>query len=163
MNLVDEMVAARWRQQRVWVTQTAALDLEMDSQRVDMAEHQVNNAPLGITEPARIALAFTAMANQEKTLELLLRYETSFSRMHDRAMKALYRLRAEEDLRNDPKPVQPAPGSPVPPPDGSSIERQSVPPEPVETNPAAVYVIGGSNRKPKSETWGPTGGGRPRQ
>ena len=27
MNLVDEMVAARWRQQRVWMIQTAALDL----------------------------------------------------------------------------------------------------------------------------------------
>ena len=32
MNLVDEMVAARWRQQRGWVIQTAALDLQMEKE-----------------------------------------------------------------------------------------------------------------------------------
>jgi hypothetical protein len=107
MNLVDEMVAARWRQQRVWMIQTAALDLQMDSQ-----EEEIENTLLKLTEPTRIAMAFTAMANHEKALELLMRYETSYSRMHDRAMKALDRLRAEQNLRNDPAPVDPAPVGP---------------------------------------------------
>ena len=88
MNLVDEMVAARWRQQRVWMVQTAAMDLQMDKQ-----VHEFASSPYPVTEPTRIAMAFLAMANDEKALELLMRYETSYSRMHDRAMKTLMRLR----------------------------------------------------------------------
>ena len=107
MNLVDEMVAARWRQQRVWMVQTAATDLQMDKQVEEFA-----SSPYPVTEPTRIAMAFHAMANQEKALDLLMRYETSYSRMHDRAMKALFRLRAEQNLRNDPKPVHPSPHGP---------------------------------------------------
>ncbi|MEO8131489.1 MAG: hypothetical protein ABJF23_30935 [Bryobacteraceae bacterium] len=60
-----------------------------------------------MTNPQRIGMAHTRMVNNEKTLELLLRYETSFSRMHDRAMKALFRLREESNLRNDPNPDPP--------------------------------------------------------
>jgi hypothetical protein len=127
MNLVDEMVAARWRQQRVWMIQTAALDLQMDSQ-----EEEIENTLLKLTEPTRIAMAFTAMANHEKALELLMRYETSYSRMHDRAMKALDRLRAEQNLRNDPTPVDPAPVDPAPvdpaPVDSAPIDRAPVEP-----------------------------------
>ena len=162
MNLVTEMVAARWRQQRVWMIQTAALDLEMESQQIDIQEHESRNPPLGITEPSRLAMAFTVMANQEKTLELLMRYETSFSRMHDRAMKALFRLREEQNLRNDPKPSettstpdaagpsQPAPGpaapsaedkvdSPKAPASQSQSPERAV--EPSETNPRSVCAI----------------------
>ena len=161
MNLVDEMVAARWRQQRGWVIQTAALDLQMENQEVEVR-----------SEPGRLAQAFTAMANQEKMLELIMRYETSFSRMHDRAMKALFRLREEQNLRNDPKPVPPAP-----PPDPCETvsaqgfvrtsERSEVreslrnvdqpkpsdqlPAGPVETNPGIVSVIDRPNCKPKME------------
>ena len=86
--LVDEMVAARWRQQRVWMVQTASLDLQMDKQ-----VEEFNNSPYPVTEPTRIAMAFLGLAKEEKSLELMMRYETSFSRMHDRAMKALFRLR----------------------------------------------------------------------
>ena len=92
MNLVDEMVAARWRQQRGWVIQTASLDLQMETQEFEIR-----------SEPQRLALAFITMANQEKVLELIMRYEISFSRMHDRAMKALFRMRQELNLRNDAK------------------------------------------------------------
>lgn len=128
MNLVDEMVAARWRQQRGWVIQTAAFDLQMEKEEQEVT-----------SEPARLALAFIAMANQEKILELIMRYETSYSRMHDRAMKALYRLREEQDLRNDPKPAPPTPQTP---PETITKPEQSA--QPVETNPATVYVIDAS-------------------
>ncbi len=56
------------------------------------------------SEPARLALGFIAMAGHEKLLELILRYETGYSRLHDRAMKELFRQREELNLRNDPKP-----------------------------------------------------------
>jgi len=107
-NLVYEMVAAKWRQQRVWMNETTALELEMDDQQIDIDEHEAKGGEkLNMTNPRRMAMAVTRMANNENTLELLLRYETSFSRMHDRAMKALFRLREESNLRNDPKPDPP--------------------------------------------------------
>jgi len=113
-NLVYEMVAAKWRQQRMWMTESTALELEMDDQQIDIDEHEAKGGEkLIMTNPRRIAMAVTRMANNEKTLELLLRYETSFSRMHDRAMKALFRLREESNLRNDPKPDPPPPTPPA--------------------------------------------------
>ena len=161
MNLVDEMVAARWRQQRGWVIQTASIDLQMETQEFEIR-----------SEPQRLALAFITMANQEKVLELIMRYETSYSRMHDRAMKALFRLREKQNLRNDPKPVPPAP----PPDPCETVSAQGVvrtsersevreslrnvdqpkpsdqlPAGPVETNPGIVSVIDRPNCKPKME------------
>ncbi len=123
MNLVDEMVAARWRQQRCWAIQTASFNLQMES-----LEQEVP------CEPARVALAFIAMAEHEKLLELILRYETSYSRMHDRAMKALFRLREELNLRNDPKPAPPAPQTP---PEITTPPQQQAP---METNPPTIPI-----------------------
>ena len=137
MNLVDEMVAARWRQQRGWVIQTAAFNLQMEKEEQEVT-----------SEPARLALAFIAMANQEKLLELILRYETSYSRMHDRAMKALYRLREEHDLRNDPKPAPPAPQTPpetiAKPEPSAQPEPPESPSGPVQTARPPNYVIDAS-------------------
>ena len=105
LELVTEMVAALWRLRRVWLIQTAAMDLQMDRMAPKIAEQfQV------ITHPTRLSLAFTTMANEEKSLQLLLRYETTYSRAFDRALKTLEKLqktRTEstrtEELRNEPK------------------------------------------------------------
>ncbi len=129
MNLVDEMVAARWRQQRGWVIQTASIDLQMETQEFEIR-----------SEPQRLALAFITMANQEKVLELIMRYETSYSRMHDRAMKALYRLREEQDLRNDPKPAPPAPQTPQTPKTPPETITKSEHPAPSTPTPNSVYA-----------------------
>src|SRR6185369_16952042 len=88
MGFVNEMVAARWRQQRLWMIQTAGIDLEMDRQ-----QQPIEETMLDCTKQTRVSLAFDGIAKMEKTLELQLRYETAYSRMHDRAMRALQRLR----------------------------------------------------------------------
>ncbi|MEO8130983.1 MAG: hypothetical protein ABI822_28045 [Bryobacteraceae bacterium] len=107
-DLVYEMVAAKWRQQRVWMTESTALELEMDDQQIDIDEHEAKGGEkLNMTNPRRIAMAYTRMANNEKTLELLLRYETSFSRMHDRAVKSLFRLRENSNCETTPNPDPP--------------------------------------------------------
>ncbi|MEP6536715.1 MAG: hypothetical protein ABJF23_15410 [Bryobacteraceae bacterium] len=107
-DLVYEMVAAKWRQQRVWMTESTALELEMDDQQIDIDEHEAKGGEkLNMTNPRRIAMAYTRMANNEKTLELLLRYETSFSRMHDRAVKSLFRLRENLNCETTPNPDPP--------------------------------------------------------
>ncbi len=105
LELVTEMVAARWRLRRVWLIQTAAIDLQMDRMAPEI-ERQFKV----ITHPTRLSLAFTTLANEEKSLQLLLRYETTYSRAFDRALKTLEKLQktrpestTTEELRNEPK------------------------------------------------------------
>jgi hypothetical protein len=90
MGFVNEMVAARWRQQRLWMLQTAGMNLEMDRQ-----QQPIEETMLHCSEQTRVSLAFDGLAKLDKTLELQLRYETAYSRMHDRAMKALKRLQQD--------------------------------------------------------------------
>jgi hypothetical protein len=107
MGLVNEMVAARWRQQRLWMIQTAGIDLEMDRM-----QEQLEKTMLQCPEPTRISIAFTWMANKGKAAELLTRCETTYSRMHDRAMKALKRLQEDrmqiEGGIQQEEPIEPA-------------------------------------------------------
>ncbi len=109
LELVTEMVAARWRLRRVWLIQTAAIDLQMDRMAPEI-ERQFKV----ITHPTQLSLAVTTMANEEKSLQLLLRYETTYSRAFGRALKTLEKLQktrpesaTTEELRNEPKPQTP--------------------------------------------------------
>ena len=102
-DLIDQMVAAQWRIRRLWTMQTAALDLKMDQQEAEIAAKFTV-----IDQPTRASYAFTTLANEEKALELYLRYEISYTRMYDRAQRALLRLRNEK-LQNDPNSAPPVP------------------------------------------------------
>ena len=114
MDLIDQMVASQWRLRRIWIMQTASLDLKMDQQDAEIAKN-FNK----IDQATRVTVAFTALANDEKSLDLLLRYETTYTRLYQRAMNTLIRLRREnhseenltepttsEKLRNDPPPPE---------------------------------------------------------
>ena len=98
MDLIDQMVASQWRLRRIWRMQTAALDLKMDQQEAEIAK-----AFKQIDQTTRVSVAFTALANEEKALDLYLRYEIAYTRMHQRAINSLSKLRKEK-LRNDPEP-----------------------------------------------------------
>jgi len=119
MDLIDQMAAAQWRLHRIWYMQTAALDLKMDQQEIEIEKkfHQLD-------QPTRLTHAFTSMANEEKSLDLFLRYETAYTRMYQRALSTLLRLRREnqieetlveaatsQELRNDPPPAVLEPAS----------------------------------------------------
>ncbi len=60
MDLIDQMVASQWRRHRIWVMQTAALDLKMDQQDAEIAPkfHQIDQA-------SRVTVAFITLANDE--------------------------------------------------------------------------------------------------
>ena len=106
-DLVTEMVAARWRLQRIWLIQSSTLDLKMAMMESELEELFIKAVP----GPARISLAFAALANHEKTLQLLLRYESTYRRIYNQAQKDLLRLRESErceKLRNEP-PAAPKP------------------------------------------------------
>jgi hypothetical protein len=99
-----DLVAARWRLQRVRLMQAAALDLEMDRQADEIEASFVN-----IDEPTRVTLAFTKLANTEKSLELFHRDETTYTRQYNRTRKLLESM-LETKLRNDPNtPSHPTP------------------------------------------------------
>jgi hypothetical protein len=133
------MVAARWRLQRIWLIQTAALDFQMDSM-----EAEIHQKFAGIIEPMRLSLAFTTMANEQRSLQLLLRYESTYRRMYNQAQKDLLKLRESDrynELPNEPntapEPLAPAPEKPVPqspatPPASNAI------PQPTEIGPQSI-------------------------
>jgi hypothetical protein len=97
MDLIDQMAAAQWRLRRIWFMQTAALDLKMDQQEAEIKQkfHQID-------QPTRLTHAFTTMANEEKSLDLFLRYETAYTRMYQRALNTLLRLRRENEIEETP-------------------------------------------------------------
>src|SRR5438876_9534095 len=64
MGFINEMVAARWRQQRMWMIQTAGTDLEMYRM-----QEEIKKTMYECPESMRISIAFTHMANKEKTAE----------------------------------------------------------------------------------------------
>ncbi len=113
-DLVDDMAASRWRLERVRILQTAAIDVQMDRMDAEIAKTFKT-----IDQPTRTVLAIGKSASEDKTLELLHRYEVSYSRMYDRALKTLRSLQAERAeslpsgtpepaepiLRNEPNPV----------------------------------------------------------
>src|SRR6185369_496940 len=90
MDLVDDMVNARWRLRRIAIMQTAAFDLQMDKD-----EAELKKGFQQIDEPTRLVVAFGKLSNEGNTLQLLMRYETTYSRMYDRAMKALQQLQSK--------------------------------------------------------------------
>jgi hypothetical protein len=124
-DLVDQIAAAQWRLRRIWSMQTAAFDLKMDQQR-----DEIKRRFDGIDEPTRLTYAFITAANEEKSLDLLLRYETAYTRMYQRALNTLMRLRRENgieesitsdaaepeepEFRNDPDQASPAAEPPSP-------------------------------------------------
>jgi hypothetical protein len=86
-GLVTDMVVAKWRQWRLWTIETALYDLQMDKQMkmIDETFSSIDNS-------TRCAIAFQALADESKALALLLRYETSMRRMHERCLATLLQL-----------------------------------------------------------------------
>jgi len=119
-DLIDEMVIAKWRQRRDWSNEAALFDLEMDRQteKVDSEYKKIDHA-------SRYALAFRALADESKALQLAARYETTHRRSYYRALTALLELRSAPKPEPDPTP------DPAPEPENKSCE----------TNPATANPV----------------------
>ena len=89
LDLVEDLVAARWREKRMWALESAALDDELDAQRAE-----IDRTYSAITPDVRTALAFTALADKSRGLALIGRYEARYSRQYYRALKALQELQS---------------------------------------------------------------------
>jgi hypothetical protein len=90
IDLVADMVAARWRLRRIWRYQTAILDVEMDSQAPDFEERfEVYD------EGMRGGFAFSALSDRSKSLMTVLRYDIHLSRTYRSCLNELRLLRGK--------------------------------------------------------------------
>jgi hypothetical protein len=95
-DLVDEMVASRWRSGRLSMIVTSLLDMQMNQQCPSV------QTPV-YADPARpVAIAFRSMADESKALALALRYESRLRRIHERAFATLRELQRERKMESAP-------------------------------------------------------------
>jgi hypothetical protein len=87
IDLVSDMVAARWRLRRIWRYETAMLDIEMDAQSVDFEKRFVTR-----DEDMRGSLAWAALVDTGKGLGTAMRYEVHLSRVYRRALAELQKI-----------------------------------------------------------------------
>jgi len=117
MDLVQTMAITRWRLRRIGNLESGMLENEL-------------------AQSKEIAVAFRNLASQGNALSLLIRYEATLNRLHDRTLKQLELLQKDRE-RNEPIVLvyrDPAPTSPRPNPPGERTVQQppthSAPPQP---------------------------------
>ena len=110
IDLLVEMVGARWRLRRLWAMEAGTFELAVDAQYPDLQRR----AP-DLPENARLSLAFGKIAADDKALSLAVRYEARIRRSFERAHADLLRIQkirleaeaeanAEERPRPNPSP-----------------------------------------------------------
>ena len=111
-NIVDDMIISRWRLQRDWTIEVATYEVEMDNQT-----EKLNKEYKDLGHAYRFGLAFKALADTSKALQMNSRYETSHRRAYYKAYNTLMQQRAaEQRMPNPPSNApQPAPEPTSPP------------------------------------------------
>ena len=85
-SLVDDMILARWRQERIGLIERANLELQMAAERDNRREANLDPETLS-------GLAFRTLANETRVLDLISRYEARYERQYLRAHKRLMEIR----------------------------------------------------------------------
>jgi hypothetical protein len=88
VDLISEMVAARWRLRRVWRYETAILDLEMDAQASDFEKRYQT-----YDEDMRGGLAFANLVDKSGGLANTLRFDIHLSRTYRKSLDEFRRVR----------------------------------------------------------------------
>ncbi len=107
-DLVDEMVVARWRINRIRTIDTVILDCEMVRKKPEI-EKQYVQPDSGI----HMAMAFRTLAEDSRCTSLISRYESRLSRMYDRTYRTLRELQQKAEPKKQKSEPQP-PESPKP-------------------------------------------------
>jgi hypothetical protein len=102
IDLVRELVAGKWRQERYWSVETAIIDLGQDDAEPEIAEKYIDLAPI-----ARTAYAFSKQHGTLKALDLVGRYEGRMRHLHERARRDLTRLQAARTPKQPNLPKHP--------------------------------------------------------
>ena len=132
-DLVEEMVAARWRIRRMWTIETNLFNVEILTQ-----QSKTESPDPGI----HLAMAYRALADDSRSLALASRYEARLQRLYDRAYKTLRELQQERksqppqeelDMRAaaaEPAPEPELPNEPTEPRASASGPTPKLPNEP---------------------------------
>src|SRR5205809_6439863 len=109
-NLVAEMFATAWRLRRATTIETALIDLEVVTEEPKL-KARFDTVDGGIL----LASAFRSLADESRSLALVLRYEARLRRIHQQNYDMLLRLRQQR--QSEPAPPEPPPApAPTPPP-----------------------------------------------
>jgi hypothetical protein len=101
-GLVREMVAARWRIQRLWTAETSLIDLEMIRQQSE-GEKKFARVDSGIL----LGVSIRSLADESRCLSLISRYESRLNRIHERARRTLRELqKARKNQSAEPASAQ---------------------------------------------------------
>jgi hypothetical protein len=127
-DLVEEMVAARWRIRRMWSVETGLLNGEIHNQ-----ETKIESPDSGV----HLAAAFRTLADESHSLALNFRYASRLHRIYDSALKNLRELQQNRPPQPPEQetevPTQPADSEPPPAAEASptqNCETNPAPPEP---------------------------------
>jgi len=85
MDLIEEMVAAKWRQRRLWAIETDLLEGEISTQTEKLDKKYSRYPPL-----YPLSSAYDALTS--KSLPFLTRHESRLERTYHRALKTLLEL-----------------------------------------------------------------------
>src|SRR5882724_4774554 len=119
-NLVAEMFATAWRLRRATTIETALIDLEVVTEEPKL-KARFDTVDGGIL----LASAFRSLADESRSLALVLRYEARLRRIHQQNYDMLLRLRQQR--QPEPTPPEPPPvPAPTPPPAIPLTEAQVV-------------------------------------
>jgi hypothetical protein len=108
ITLVENMAVARWRQMRIWGMEKANLEHEMRAQaeaRFATEDDSTEGDPAE-DSATRCALAFRALSDDSRSLELINRYESRYDRQYLRAHRRFLEL---VDRRTPPPVPAPTP------------------------------------------------------
>ena len=119
-GLVDTMAMALWRRTRIAALESAGINLQL-------AKTEIQNP-----QTTDHYMAITSLAEENRSFELLNRYETRFTRMYERAARSLMAYRKFRQQ----VPAAPAPSSEIVEPQLSSssepqIQKQKIEPKPL--------------------------------
>ena len=117
-DLVDQMIAARWRILRLQSIESSLLDTEMRSKK--RIERK-----LGSSHVVKLSEAYTSQANNSRAMALASRHESRLTRMYQSSYKVLRDLQAVR-MKQSTQPAPPAETQPANQPAAKPSTRQPV-------------------------------------
>src|SRR5260370_576619 len=107
------MFPAAWRYRRATTIQTALIDLEVATE-----EPKLKSRFASVEGGILLASAFRTLADESRSLALVMRYETRLRRIHNQAYAMFQQLRQARP--SEPAPTEPQ-SAPVPTPDRPQV------------------------------------------
>jgi len=132
-DLVRSLAITRWRLARIAVLETHLFENELCLSKAQIDEQYAEIEDLG-----RLAIVFQKLADRGQALALLMRYESSLTRVYDRTFKHLLAI---QKLRNEPKPPDQS-FEPAPPAAPSSPADSDETPPSSEPRPSGAVFVG---------------------